>query len=93
MADPEQPSGNQPISAQARPSPVAEAMAPLGDNFVRVFTFIGATQSWVFYDPLIPDESTLKHLESGEVYWILVNEPARLTINGERLEANLRRWQ
>jgi hypothetical protein len=65
---------------------VAEAMAPLGDNFVRVFTFIGATQSWVFYDPLIPDESTLKHLESGEVYWILVNEPARLTINGERLE-------
>ena len=61
-------------------------MSPLGDNFVRVFTFIDATQSWVFYDPLIPDESTLKHLESGEVYWILVNESATLTINGERLK-------
>ena len=47
----------------------------LGDNFVRSFHYRPSSGEWTFYDPELPEMSTLGWLYSGKCYWILVKEP------------------
>ncbi len=54
--------------------PAAEAVAPLGNRFVRSFKFDNATKVWLFYDPRAGDASTQKDFVINESYWILVTE-------------------
>ncbi len=73
-------------SGKASAVPVAEAMAPLGDNFARVWHWVQETGEFIYYDPLVPEESTLEAVASGRTYLILVNESVTVLINGRELE-------
>ena len=64
-------------------SPVEEGLANLGDNLVRAFQFNWDIESWTFYDPEIPEVSTLSYLIAGGCYWILVKEPMEVILNRE----------
>ncbi len=57
-------------------TPVAEALAPLGDSVGAVFYFDGVSKEWLFYDPRpeFAGLNTLEELVAGEPYWILVTE-------------------
>ena len=74
------------LSSQPMSTPVAEAVAPLGDKFVRAFHFVGATENWVYYDPEVPEEGSLRAMVSGQTYLILVSESITVETNGQRLE-------
>ena len=52
-----------------------EALAPLGENLVRVFHFDNKTKTWNFYDPQPAFQSvnTIKQITPGKIYWIRVN--------------------
>ena len=58
-----------------------ESFGKLGDNFVRAFHFNSDTKCWAVYDPEVPDESYLRYLITGELYWILVKEPTEVILN------------
>ena len=66
--------------------PVAEAMAPLGDKFLRMWHWVQETGDFIYYDPQAPEESTLEAVASGRTYLILVTESVTLIVNGEKLE-------
>ena len=66
--------------------PVVDAMAPLGDRFVRMWHWAQETGEFIYYDPLIPEESTLKAVASGQTYLILVTESVTVLVNGQELE-------
>ena len=80
------PSQETDIAAVAAAAPVAEAMAPLGDRFVRVWHWVQETGEFIYYDPLAPEESTLKAMASGKTYLILVTESVNVLVNGQHLE-------
>ena len=60
---------------------VDEIIENLGDNFVRAFHYNTYICEWTVYDPEVPDKSDLTHLVFGELYWILVKEPAEVILN------------
>ena len=62
------------VVAQAASTPVAQAVAPLGNKFVRSFKFENSTKSWLFYDPRVPQASTQRTFDTDQSYWILVTE-------------------
>lgn len=68
--------------------PVTEAMAPLGDKFLRMWHWVQETGEFTYYDPLVPEESTLKAVASGRTYLILVTESVTLIVNGQQLRLN-----
>ena len=57
-------------------TPVAEALAPLGNSLAAVFYFDGVGKEWLFYDsrPEFAELNTLTELVAGEPYWVLVTE-------------------
>ena len=57
-------------------TPVAVALAALGDSAGAVFYFNGLSRDWLFYDPRpeFADLNTLEVLEAGESYWLLVTD-------------------
>ena len=63
-----------------------DALAPLGDNMVRVFYFDNATKSWSFYDPRpeFAELNTLAILSPGAPYWVLVRHEQNVTLNFNR---------
>lgn len=65
--------------------PVAEAVAPLGDSIVVAWHYIDATDEFVYYDPELPEESTLKAMTSGKTYLIMVDESVTVVIDGKEL--------
>ncbi|MDE2779623.1 MAG: hypothetical protein OXI91_08115 [Chloroflexota bacterium] len=65
--------------------PVGEAVAPLGDSLVVAWHYIDATDEFVYYDPELPDESTLKAMTSGQTYLIMVDESVTVVIDGKEL--------
>ena len=60
-----------------------DALAPLGDNLVRVFYFDNTSQTWSFYDPRpeFAELNTLTTLSPGQSYWILVGDSASANLN------------
>ena len=80
------PEAGAPSSSPVTSTPVAEALAPLGDRLVTVFHFVAATGTWVYYDPEFPDEGALKAMASGQEYLILVTESITVEVNGQPLE-------
>lgn len=52
-----------------------DALRNLGDNLARVFRYYPENESWTFYDPEIPEVSTLEYFIYGESYWILLKSP------------------
>ena len=62
-------------------TPTPEAIRDLGDNLVRVFHFDSSYNGWTFYDPQVPEVSTLTYFVQLECYWILVKEPAEVILN------------
>ena len=60
------------------------ALAPLGNNLVRVFHFNNATKTWTFYDPRpeFAELNTLSAFAAGEPYWVLVGSDQSVTLNG-----------
>ena len=67
----------------------ADAFQNLGDNFVRVFHF-DRKYGWEFYDPQVPEASTLRSMRDSGCYWLLVKEPTEVFIN--RQIRNLTCW-
>lgn len=65
---------------------VTEAMAPLGSKFLRMWHWEPETGQFIYYDPLVPEESTLETVASGQTYLILVTESVTLIVNGQELE-------
>ena len=61
----------------------AEAIANLGENFVRSFNFNNDTKSWTFYSPEAPDDSTQANFITRESYWILIEESQEVILNGK----------
>lgn len=61
--------------------PTSEAVVNFGDNLVRVFHFDPNYNGWEFYDPQVPEVSTLTYFVQLECYWILVKEPAEVILN------------
>ena len=62
----------------------AQALAPLGDNLIRVWQFSPPTQSWMFFDPspeLVP-YNTITELEAGGFYQVIVEENQNAVLNG-----------
>lgn len=64
-------------------TPVAEAVANMGDNLVRVFNFNNDTKTWTFYDPEAGDASTMAHFIAGASYWVLVGQTQEVILNRE----------
>ena len=64
-------------------APLPDALAPLGDNLVRVFHLDNDNQTWLFYDPRpeFVDLNTLNTLSPGLSYWILVRDSDRVMLN------------
>jgi len=61
-------------------TPTADALRDLGDNLVRVFHFSPRSNHWTFYDPEVPEVSTLTYFDYWECYWLLVKEPAEVIL-------------
>lgn len=72
-------------TAPGTPVPVAEAMAPLGDNLVVAWHYVEATDEFVYYDPELPEESTLTYMASGQTYLIMVDESVTVVVDGKEL--------
>ena len=53
---------------------------------MRVWHWVQETGEFIYYDPLVPEESTLKAVASGQTYLILVTESVTLIVNGQQLE-------
>ena len=68
----------------------ADAFQNLGDNLVRVFHFSHDFNKWYFYDPQVPEASTLTGLIKQKCYWLLVKEPAEVIL-GRKIR-NLTCW-
>jgi hypothetical protein len=81
---PASPEEDNAIAAAA--APVVDATAPLGDRFVRMWHWVQETGEFTYYDPLVPEESTLKAVASGQTYLILVTESVTVLVNGQELE-------
>ena len=64
-------------------TPVAEAVANLGDAFVSSFHFNNDTKEWSFYSPAAGAASTQENFISGETYWIRVSSTTEAILNGE----------
>ena len=64
-------------------TPVAEAVANLGDAFVSSFHFNNDTKEWTFYSPAAGDASSQENFISGETYWIRVSSTTEAILNGE----------
>ena len=60
----------------------AQAMAPLGSNFVRAFAYDNDTKNWFFYDPRAGESNTLNSFVTRQPYFILVTESIGVTLNG-----------
>ena len=67
---------------QSFQGPAAQAMAPLGSNFVRAFAYDNDTKSWFFYDPRAGEANTLNSFVTRQPYFILVTESTGVTLNG-----------
>ena len=78
--------GESPSLSPVTSTPVAEALAPLGDRLVTVFYYVAPTDAWVYYDPEFPDEGMLKAMVSGQEYLILVTESITVEVNGQSLQ-------
>ena len=63
-------------------TPVAEAVANMGDNFVRSFNFNNDTKEWTFYDPMAGDASSQNVFIAGASYWVLVGATQEVILNG-----------
>lgn len=70
-----------PGDAAGAETPAAEAVANLGENFVRAFYFNNTTKSWSFYDPEVADASTLESFIAGASYWVLVGANQDVILN------------
>ena len=64
-------------------TPVAEALANLGDQLFRVFHFDNSTKRWTHYDPILEDLNTLSLMVAGETYLLLVSETTEAVLNGK----------
>ena len=64
-------------------TPVAEAVANLGDAFVSSFHFNNDTKEWTFYSPAAGAASSQENFISGESYWIQVSATTEAILNGE----------
>ena len=62
---------------------VEDAVADLGDNFVRSFHYNAYYCEWTFYDPRVPYQSTQHYFLAGQCYWVLVKEPAEVVLHGK----------
>ena len=51
-------------------------------DLVRAFAFDNATKQWDFFDPVVPEVSTLTRFVPGSIYWLLVSHTTRLMLNG-----------
>ena len=65
-------------SSESDPSRLFAALPDL----VRAFAFDNATKQWDFFDPVVPEVSTLTRLMPGNIYWLLVSHSTRLMLNG-----------
>ena len=70
-----------PGDAAGAETPAAEAVANMGDNFVRAFYFNNTTKTWTFYDPEVADASTLENFIAGASYWVLVGADQDVILN------------
>ena len=71
--------------------PAMYALQNLGDNLVRAFYFNHSLNEWEFYDPELPEVSTLGYFFPQECYWILVREPAEVRLNARVRQLTCRR--
>ena len=70
-----------PGDAAGAETPAADAVANMGENFVRAFYFNNNTKSWSFYDPEVPEASTLENFIAGASYWVLVGADQEVILN------------
>lgn len=56
-------------------------------DLVRAFAFDNATKQWDFFDPVVPEVSTLTRFMPGNTYWLLVSRSTWLLLN--EVERNL----
>lgn len=64
----------------------AKGLEPLSGNLVRVWAFDNGTKEWSYYDPrpIFASTNTVSKLSRGQIYWIKVNIPATVILNGSR---------
>ena len=65
-------------SSESDPSRLFAALPDL----VRAFAFDNTTKRWDFFDPAVPEVSTLTRFMPGNIYWLLVSNTTRLMLNG-----------
>ncbi|MYC29305.1 MAG: hypothetical protein F4X65_04340 [Chloroflexi bacterium] len=64
-------------------TPVSTALEDLSDNVVAIFHFNDDTKTWSFYEPGYEDFGDLRHMITGESYWIQVRSTAEAVLNGK----------
>lgn len=69
-------------SVSGNATPASEALAGLGDRLEVVFHFDNLTKGWSFFDPLLGEESDLRLMIDGELYFVLVTETVKTILNG-----------
>lgn len=68
-------------SADPRSTPVAEGLAPMGDNLVRIWNFDNSTKVWTVYDPAVLSLSDIEFLFDGTVYWFKIHAEQTVVLN------------
>jgi hypothetical protein len=68
------------------PTPVDQAIEPLGENLVRVFHFNNNTKQWTFFDPRpeFAQASSLDQFVEGQPYWVRVSEDQTIELGGQQ---------
>ena len=81
------------------PSPtMADSLAGLNGNLLRLWTLDGSSGRWFFYDPrpLFANLNTLSLLVQGQLYWVYVKEDQMVVLNGRQrnlfADWNLLHW-
>ena len=75
-----------PVSAApgSDPGSVARALAPLGDNLVRVWQLYPPDQSWMFFDPSpeLAPYNTITEMAAGGFYRLELKDAQDVVLNG-----------
>lgn len=71
--------------------PLDPSISALTENLspclLQVLTYAKDTEgydTWLYYDPFFPDESTLSTMEAGKAYWVEMACPGEITVVGNR---------
>jgi hypothetical protein len=72
------------VSFTAHPSntDIQNVLSPIAGNYDLVYSWNGATQAWMKYDPLVPYGASLNQIDEQMSFWIRMASDQTLSVAG-----------